>query len=219
MGTARLAVLGVAGLLALAGSAVAQPPGSPDNTPPTAPNANLLRYTATSVTLGFAATDDVGVDTYVITEGTRSWEQPASQSWERTLTDLTTNQTHTFTVRARDAAGNVSPPSNAVSVFIENQPPTPPRNLRVENDRLVWDAATDNSGTISRYLVFVDGVGRVGGRIIGSGGTFSTPLVVPIDPITGRPNPGPGTHSFTVKARDPAGNVSAASNAVTVEIP
>src|SRR2546423_7468837 len=149
----RIAALTVAPLLALTGTAAATTTG--DSTPPTAPTAYESFHTTTSIQVGWwNTTDDVGIDTFLITDGTQTWESPAWQQWWRTLDGLATNRTYTLTVRARDAAGNVSAPSNPVSVFIENTPPTPPRNLRVENDRLVWDPATDNSGTITRYSVF-----------------------------------------------------------------
>jgi chitinase len=155
--------------------------------------------------------DDVGIETFVISDGTRTWESPAWQQWWRNLTGLATNRTYTFTVRARDAAGNLSPPSNAVSVFIETQPPAAPRNLRVENDRLVWDAATDNSGTISIYVVFVDGVELSRTR-------NTNASLRGFDPVTWEPLPRPGTHVYTVRAKDPSGNLSADSNGVTVVI-
>jgi hypothetical protein len=197
----------VLGLLAVAAPAMAR-----DTTPPTAPKAYESFHTQTSVQIGWwDTTDDVGIETFVISDGTRTWESPAWQQWWRTLTDLTTNRTHTFTVRARDAAGNLSPPSNAVSVFIEDQPPTAPRNLRVEGDRLVWDAATDNSGTITIYTVFVDGTELSRTRSTNASLRAN-------DPYTGELLPRPGTHVYTVKAKDPSGNLSTDSNGVTVVI-
>jgi len=206
---ARLAAaVGFAGL-AVAGSATAA--GATGSSP--APTAQIFAHTATSIQIGYSTTD-LTVDTFVITDGSHTWEAPAWQQWWRTLTDLTTNKTYTFTVRARNAAGTVSPPSSPVSVFIENTPPTPPQNLRVESGHLAWDPATDNAGTISRYQVFADGVLRARGRM-----TTSTAQLQVLDPVTGRPTPGSGTHVFTMKATDSSGNVSGPSNAITVQIP
>ena len=200
---------GFAGLLVVTVSATAA--GAAGTTP--APTAQIFAHTATSVQIGYS-TSDLTVDAFVISDGSKTWESPAWQQWWRTLTDLPTNKTYTFTVRARNSAGAVSPPSNPVSVFIENTPPTPPQNVRVESGHLAWDPATDNAGTISRYTVFVDGVARVRGRM----GTGTAQLQV-LDPVTGRPTPGSGTHVFTMKATDSSGNVSGPSNAVTVQIP
>jgi hypothetical protein len=184
-----------------------------DTTPPAAPILHHFSHTSTSVLLGFdGAQDDVGVDAWVVSNGERTWSFPAWQQWQQNLTGLETNRVHVFTLRARDAAGNLSPASASVSVLIENHPPTPPANLRVEGDRLRWDAATDDSGSIAGYTTFVDGVAH----------RATTGLEAPLrvlDPVTGELTPGPGTHTYTVKARDPSGNLSAPSNAVTVTIP
>jgi Fibronectin type III domain len=129
----------------------------PDTTPPTAPSARAEGQTATSAGLAFSgSTDDVGIDEWVISDGSRTWTQPVWMQWRFTATGLATNRTHTLTVRARDAAGNLSPPSNALTFELEDQPPTAPTNLRVEGDQLVWDASTDNVAVVD-YLVFVDG--------------------------------------------------------------
>jgi hypothetical protein len=129
----------------------------PDTMPPTTPSARPESQTATSVSLRFGgSTDDVGIETWVISDGTRTWTQSAAATWRFGVGDLETNRTHTFTVRARDAAGNLSPPSNPVTFELENQPPSAPDSLRVDGDELVWDASTDNVG-ILQYVVFVDG--------------------------------------------------------------
>jgi hypothetical protein len=129
----------------------------PDTTPPTTPFARAEGQTATTATLSFVgSTDDVGIDTWVVSDGTRTWTQPVWMPWRFAATGLETNRSHTFAVRARDAAGNLSPQSNALRFELENQPPTAPTNLRVEGDELVWDASTDNVAVVE-YLVFVDG--------------------------------------------------------------
>jgi hypothetical protein len=129
----------------------------PDTTPPSTPDARPEMQSATSVSLNFGGSkDDVGIDTWVISDGTRTWIQSSGATWRFSVGGLETNRTHTFTVRARDAAGNTSPPSNPVTFAIENQPPTAPANVRVEGENLAWDAATDNAGILG-YLISVDG--------------------------------------------------------------
>lgn len=185
-----------------------------DTTPPTAPFARAESQTATSAALRFGgSTDDVGIDAWVISDGTRTWTQPVGMQWRFTATGLETNRSHTLTVRARDAAGNLSPPSNALTFDLENQPPTAPANLRVEGDELVWDPSSDNAG-ILEYVVFVDGdplpfeVTR----------TTRAPLRFCDDPI----NPTfcfpslDEPHSYVVRARDTSRNLSPPSEPLVV---
>jgi hypothetical protein len=188
-----------------------------DTTAPTAPTLASPWHTSTSIALSWSgASDDVGVESFQISDGSQTWEQSAPDlAWQRTLSGLATNRTYTLTVRARDAAGNLSPPSNAVSVLIENQPPTAPTNLRVEDGRLVWDRSTDNSGTIAGYMVYFDG----SNSYRGTSGETSVTLEQTCDPMFDECFPSSGTHTFTVKGRDPSGNVSSESNAVTAVIP
>ncbi|USB34384.1 cellulase family glycosylhydrolase [Paenibacillus sp. YPG26] len=87
-----------------------------DITPPTAPtNLASTSKTATTATLTWAAsTDNVGVAGYDIYRGTTLAGSSTSTSY--TVTGLTAATVYSFTVKAKDAAGNVSAASNAVSV-------------------------------------------------------------------------------------------------------
>ncbi len=71
--------------------------------------------TATSVTLSWSAsTDNVGVTGYDVYRGTTLAGSSSSTSY--TVTGLSASTAYSFTVRARDAAGNTSAASGAVSV-------------------------------------------------------------------------------------------------------
>jgi chitodextrinase len=71
--------------------------------------------TATSVTLSWSAsTDNVGVTGYDVYRGSTLAGSSSSTSY--TVTGLSASTAYSFTVRARDAAGNTSAASGAVSV-------------------------------------------------------------------------------------------------------
>jgi hypothetical protein len=182
-----------------------------DTTPPEPPRLQHTGHTATSVSLlWLAGRDDVGVDSFVISNGSQTFTRPAWQQWFGGFGPLESNRTHTFTIRARDAAGNLSAPSNEVAVAIENVPPTAPTNLRRQGDNLAWDAATDNVG-VTRYLVFVDGDSFA----LFSTAGLTSPLQI-LDPCGCEPVPGPGAHTYVVRARDESGNLSPPSAPLTV---
>jgi Fibronectin type III domain len=186
-----------------------------DTTPPAPPSLRHSGHTATSVSLAWmSGADDVGVEEFVISNGSRTWTRPAWQQWWTDLTGLETNRTHTFTLRGRDAAGNLSAPSNPVSVAIENVPPSAPRNLRLSGGELQWDLSTDDSGAISGYRIFVDGDPFPLNTVFGP----PAPLQVWDDSLM-EFLPRSGTHTYTAKAFDSSGNESAPSNALSVVVP
>ena len=127
-----------------------------------------------------------------------------------TDTGLTPNTTYSYTVRATDAAGNQSAPSNSASATTgppvpDTQPPTAPTNLVVSSKTsttvsLAWGASTDNVG-VTGYRI------REGTTQVGTS-TSTAFTVTGLAPVS--------THSYNVVAVDAAGNVSPASNTVTV---
>ena len=125
-----------------------------------------------------------------------------------TATGLAPSSSHTYTVRAVDAAMNVSAASNAVPVttdppVVDTTPPTPPTNLIVTATTsttvsLSWTASTDNVG-VTGYRVF-------NGSAPAGTSTTTTFIVGSLTPNT--------SYTFTVRAFDAAGNESQPSNAV-----
>ncbi|MFD7392348.1 glycoside hydrolase family 6 protein [Streptomyces sp. NPDC059852] len=117
-----------------------------DTTAPTAPaGLRATAKTASSVSLAWtAATDDVGVTGYdVYRDGTRVGSTATGTTY--TDTGLSAATAYSYTVRARDAAGNVSAASAALSVTTESGGgPDPAGGLKVaykNND----SSATDNA--------------------------------------------------------------------------
>ncbi|MBB5080467.1 fibronectin type III domain-containing protein [Nonomuraea endophytica] len=89
--------------------------GTPDAQPPTTPaNPRVTATTSSAITLTWdAATDNVGVIGYRVYEGTTQVAAPTGTG--AAITGLAPNSTHTYTVAARDAAGNESPKSAPVT--------------------------------------------------------------------------------------------------------
>jgi uncharacterized repeat protein (TIGR02543 family) len=179
-----------------------------DFTAPSAPsNLTASNVTQTTVTLGWtASTDNFGVVGYDIYSGSTLAGSTSGNG--ATIQNLLPATGYTFTVRARDAAGNVSGASNTVTVTTSPSKdvtaPSAPSNLSWAVDgmtvMLSWGAATDDVGVVAYDLYF-------GSFYLGA---FSDPSVSMIGFKVGTP------YTFTLKARDAAGNVSVASNQITV---
>ncbi|MFI9585547.1 cellulase family glycosylhydrolase [Streptomyces sp. NPDC052236] len=123
-----------------------------DTTPPSTPTGLAASgRTASSVTLAWtASTDDTAVTGYdVYRDGAKVATAPGST---HTDTNLTGGTAYTYTLRARDAAGNTSAASDAVTVTTEpgTGDPTGAVTVRYKNDD---SAAGDNQIRPSMRLV------------------------------------------------------------------
>lgn len=96
-----------------------------DKTAPVAPLAiTAPTKTDTSVTLTWKdSTDNIGVTGYNILQNGTVIAQNIS-STRYTVSGLAKNTEYTFTIQARDAAGNISAPSEATKIRTENTTPT-----------------------------------------------------------------------------------------------
>jgi len=181
-----------------------------DTTPPSVP-AGLSAGSITSDAFAFswaASTDAVGVTGYeVFLDGI---SRGAVTGTSANVTGLAAATTYSATVRARDAAGNWSAVSDALSVTTvgaptDAVPPSPPAGLAASGVSAVsfslsWTASTDNVG-VTGYEVFRDGVSL--------GITAATNFnVAGLAAAT--------TYAMTVQARDAAGNWSAVSDGLSV---
>ncbi|MFD3259018.1 S8 family serine peptidase [Paenibacillus lentus] len=94
--------------------------GGGDTQAPSVPsNLTSAGKTSTSVSLSWSAsTDNVGVTAYEVYQGSSLAATVTNTS--ATITGLTPNTTYTFTVKARDAAGNRSAASNTVTVTTDS---------------------------------------------------------------------------------------------------
>ncbi|MEU6059341.1 fibronectin type III domain-containing protein [Streptomyces sp. NPDC047097] len=178
-----------------------------DTRPPAVPaGVTVQASSATSVHVMWErAAEAEGVAGYeVFQRGTRVKALPAA----KTMVDvesLRPGTAYDFTVRAKDAAGNLSAPSEAVSVTTprpkrdDRRPPTAPASVRgrVESERVVvldWRPAKDDTG-VTAYDVYQED-----SRIHSVPGSAGSARVEGLRPGT--------VYSFTVRARDAADNSS-----------
>ena len=184
--------------------------GSTDTVAPTAPTVTASGTTQTTTNLSWSgATDNVAVTGYdIYKDGALLGSTTTATTYA--VTGLTTSTTYIFTVKAKDAAGNVSVASNALSVTTlapvpDTTAPTAATlsasGTTLTTTNLSWTGATDNVG-VTGYDVYKDSV------LLGSTTTATSYAVTGLTAST--------TYAFTVKAKDAAGNVSIASNIVTV---
>ncbi|MFD4144266.1 fibronectin type III domain-containing protein [Streptomyces sp. NPDC058572] len=157
------------------------------------------------------ATDNRAVTGYEVYEkGTRVKSLPAARHMVD-IDRLTPGTAYSFTVRARDAAGNLSAAGPAVSVTTpapapdDRTAPTRPASLkgRVDGARavtLAWAPSRDDVGVTSYDIYQEDS------RIHSVSGTQTTARVTGLRPGT--------VYTFTVRARDAAENSSPDSGAV-----
>ncbi|GAK39343.1 lytic polysaccharide monooxygenase [Paenibacillus urinalis] len=190
--------------------------GNPgDTTAPTAPSGlHSMGVTANSVSLMWsAATDNVGVTGYEIYRGSTLVATVSGSTLTYNATGLTANTSYSFTVKAKDAAGNVSAASNALSITTsgagtpDTSAPTAPSGLHsmgvtASSVSLMWSAATDNTA-VTGYEIYR------GSTLVAT--VSGTTLEYNVTGLTANTS-----YSFTVKAKDAAGNVSPASNTLTI---
>ena len=180
-----------------------------DTAPPSTPTGLTGAAAAsTGANLSWSAsTDNVGVTGYIVRRNGVQIATPATTSYADT--GLSAATTYSYTVAARDAAGNTSPDSASVNVTTasaaDTTPPTTPTGLSgvaagLTAANLSWNASTDNVG-VTGYIVRRNGV------------QVATPAT------TSYADTGLSaatTYSYTVAARDAAGNISPDSASVSV---
>jgi len=187
-------------------------PPPTDTTPPTAPTGLTATFNTTTNAIDLswtAATDNVAVTGYRIFRD--GGPVPINTVNGTTFSDTGQTGTHSYGVRAIDAAGNQSDLSNIASATAgggDITPPTAPTaltatgNLVTKTIELSWTASTDDVG-VTGYRVFRDNGTTPIATVVGT--TFNDPNQL-------------GTHVYTVAAIDAAGNQSAMSNSATATI-
>nr|MDT0661209.1 cellulose binding domain-containing protein [Micromonospora sp. DSM 115978] len=210
---AVLVVLGGAGgAPAQAAQADTEPPGVPGAIEVAEISETRVRLTWT------ASTDNVGVSRYEVyqyfTDIAILHTTPTNSI---TFTGLAASRTYTFQVRAFDAAGNGSASGPSLRLTMppgDDQAPTVPgrptvTSLDETTVTLTWPRSTDNVYVALYEVLRIDDTGTTV--------VAYAPQHPPTGPTARVGNLSPGTtYRFAVRARDDAGNYSAASEAVTV---
>ncbi|MGC4773654.1 cellulose binding domain-containing protein [Micromonospora sp. DT44] len=207
------------------------PPGTPGTSPfPPSPPTNLTasEVRAGSVTLTWTAAKPgccaiVGYDiTYYQAFDDVIYSASVGAVTSTTITSyIGPGKQYSFRVAARDTLGHRSTSTDALTVVTpvtetggDTTPPSAPQNLTVtevtaSNGTLSWTPSTDNVGVLGYNVYRFDG--WFSSTLIATvpGTTYTTPL----------PASTPLRNLYYVRARDAVGNVSIASNTVTLPTP
>jgi hypothetical protein len=190
-----------------------------DRTKPTAPtNLVVTATTEHSVSLAWGpSTDNSGRFVYhICCPGGKNVTVPQTQT-SHTLEGLKSGKTYVFRAYALDAAGNLSPSSNPVTVTLPGELAAPTKpvvellDVGPTHASLSW-SSTDPDGSLIWYTTFIDGQAVL--TLNSRTSTFTCAKVqvptgcVPLDQET--------TYAFTVRARDVDGNNSPMSDPVMV---
>lgn len=190
-----------------------------DTTAPPAPeNFRVTNTTASQVSLAWdASPDDSGIKAYAVgVSGASMWNFIWTGPTSVTVVGLPPETDLSFTVRAQDLGYNVSPVTAPVlaetGVSDDVTPPSVPTLLNVDDQGscaevvVKWTQSIDDQDPQAaiRYEILINGASDPQGMSIGIGRT----VTYGVD----------GRNTFTMRAIDSAGNVSAESNPVTLNL-
>ncbi|MGL1886739.1 MAG: DUF5010 C-terminal domain-containing protein [Reichenbachiella sp.] len=138
---------------------------TPDAEAPTVPtNVNGTATGMTTIALTWtAATDNIAVVGYdILVNGVVN--QSLGSVTASTITGLSGNTQYALTMRAKDAAGNISATSSEITVVTDSDlvSPTVPTSVNAvaqsfESIIVTWNASTDNVGVVG-YDLYIDGI-------------------------------------------------------------
>ncbi|MFO0955609.1 MAG: right-handed parallel beta-helix repeat-containing protein [Candidatus Saccharibacteria bacterium] len=206
---------------------VTPPPPPADTTAPVGPaSIAASSVSQTSLILNWpAATDNVGVTSYVVT---RNGTQIATgTSLSTNDTGLTAGTTYQYKVVARDAAGNTStgatlsvttlaPSPTPTTTTTITPPPPPPADTTAPSaptnvkGNIVWDAFRFSYYTNLSWGSSTDNVGVTSYVVKRNGTTLGTPTKTNFQDYNIAANT---YYTYDIQARDAAGNTSTATSA------
>src|SRR5204862_367041 len=176
-----------------------------DTTPPTTPTGLTAAVAgSTGANLSWtASTDNVAVTGYIVRRNGVQVATPTTTGFADT--GLSAATTYSYTVAARDAAGNLSPDSASVSVT--TLPPSPSNSAG-----LAWDAVTAPS--LSGYRVYFGTAPGTYLQPLGQGISVGNVTAYTVTGLAG------GTrYYFAVTDFDSLGQASSYSNEVFKDVP
>lgn len=190
-----------------------------DTAAPSIPNSlNGRAVSQNEINLSWAAsTDNVGVKQYYIYRNGQFAGTTNAPSITFTDINLKPGTAYQYTVRALDAANNISAHSAAITISTlspDTQKPSTPTNLTSPSQTtttigLKWNLSTDNVG-VTRYLIYQIGGSRKN--------IFANQIGTSTSPSFTVSNLSRGTsYSFYVVAEDAAGNQSLPSSSLSVK--
>jgi hypothetical protein len=190
--------------------------GTVDTTPPDAPTGVIATGSDSAVRVQWNGVDGAAnYDVYQTTDNTVLGTAVATRVTVTsfTSTSLTNGTTYYFRVKARDAAGNVSGQSaqaSATPPTLDTTPPSAPVGVTatpgITQVTVAWTAVSD----AVNYDVFQSTTTGTLGSVVASGVVATSVTINGLSANT--------TYWFSVKARDVAGNLSAASTQAQVTV-
>ncbi|UUZ93266.1 hypothetical protein LJK87_00140 [Paenibacillus sp. P25] len=199
------AVLQVSYYLTVVSTVITQLYGADINPPTTPTGLTATAVSGDQINLSWtASTDNVGVAGYDVYRNGVKIGSSATTSYSDT--GLANFTTYSYTLKARDAAGNTSAMSDmaVAATTFDTTAPYPPTGVTAvpvssTQINISWLPAWDNSG-VAGYDVYRNGV-KVGSSL---GVAFSDTGLTAAT-----------SYSYTVKAKDAAGNLSVSSDSVS----
>jgi hypothetical protein len=190
---------------------------SPDNIPPTAPsNLQASAPVGNRVDLQWgASTDANGISAYDIYRDGTKIDSVAGSTLTYSDNSVSPNTQYSYVVKARDPSNNTSDPSNTATLTtpsLDTVNPDPPTNLQASAPSggevdLTWGAGSDNVGVTANDIYSNGGATPIA-SVAGDQLAYNDLSVA-----------GGTQYSYTVRARDAAGNQSVDSNTAVITTP
>ena len=166
-------------------------------------------FVSANFTISGTAEPNARIEVFEGTTSKGTTKGNASGAWSKALSGLSEGA-HTYAAKATDAAGNTSSASNARTVNVDTQAPSAPAITNPADHSYDTDGNFTLSGTAeaNNTVMVLEGTTSKGTTQTDAQGNWSKALSGVTD----------GSHTYTAKATDAAGNTSALSNVRTLTV-